>query len=88
MEYTYKQIQDYFYDNHLEQSDTIYNDLDSITHVLCEVLTPNEKARAKKIVKNGGFFTFGYNGLYCCNSLKESTVKRFFKKNYGLSFEV
>nr|DAT98312.1 MAG TPA: hypothetical protein [Caudoviricetes sp.] len=88
MEYTYKQIQDYFYDNNLEQSDTIYNDLDSIAHVLCEVLTSSEKARAKKSVKNGGFFTFGYNGLYCCNSLKESTVKRFFKVNYGLSFEV
>lgn len=88
MEYTYKQIQDYFYNNNLEQSDTIYNDLDSIAYVLCEVLTSSEKARARKSVKNGGFFTFGYNGLYCCNSLKESTVKRFFKVNYGLSFEV
>lgn len=88
MEYTYKQIKDYFYDNNLEQSDTIYNDLDSIAYVLCEVLTPNEKSRARKSVKNGGFFTFGYNGLYCCNSLKESNVKRFFKVNYGLSFEV
>lgn len=88
MEYTYKQIKDYFYDNNLEQSDTIYNDLDSIAYVLCEVLTSSEKARAKKSVKNGGFFIFGYNGLYCCNSLKESTVKRFFKVNYGLSFEV
>jgi hypothetical protein len=88
MEYTYKQIKDYFYDNNLEQSDTIYNDLDSIAYVLCEVLTSSEKARAKKSVKNGGFFTFGYNGLYCCNSLKESTIKRFFKVNYGLSFEV
>nr|DAV66589.1 MAG TPA: hypothetical protein [Caudoviricetes sp.] len=84
----YKQIQDYFYDNNLEQSDTIFNDMDSMAYVLCEVLTPNEKSRAKKSVKNGGFFTFGYNGLYCCNSLKESTVKRFFKVNYGLSFEV
>lgn len=26
MEYTYKQIQDYFYNNNLEHSDTIYND--------------------------------------------------------------
>lgn len=88
MEYTYKAIKDYFYNNHLEQSDTIYNDMDRIAYVLCEVLTPSEKARAKKAVKNGGFFTFGYNGLYCCNSLKESNVKRFFKKNYCLSFEV
>lgn len=88
MEYTYKQIQDYFYDNNLEHSDTIYNDLDSIAYVLCEVLTSSEKARAKKSVKNGGFFTFGYNGLYCCNSLNKSNVKRFFKVNYGLSFEV
>lgn len=30
MEYTYKQIQDYYHKNNLEQSDTIYNDLDSI----------------------------------------------------------
>ena len=65
-----------------------YNDMDSIAYVLCEVLTSQEKARARKAVKNGGFFTFGYNGLYCCNSLKESTVKRFFKKNYNLSLEV
>ena len=84
----YKQIKDYFYSSHLEQSDTIYNDLDSIAYVLCEVLTSSEKARARKSVKNGGFYTFGYNGLYCCNSLKKSTVKRFFKVNYGLSFEV
>lgn len=84
MEYTYKQIQNYFYNNNLEQSDTIFNDMDSIAYVLCEVLTPSEKARAKKAVKNGGFFTFGYNGLYCCNSLKKSTVHRFFKVNYNL----
>ena len=48
MEYTYKQIQDYFYNNNLEQSDTIFNDMDSIAYVLCEVLTSSEKARAKK----------------------------------------
>ena len=88
MEYTYKQVQDYFYNNHLEQNNTIYNDMDSIAYVLCEVLTPSEKARARKSVKNKGFFTFGYDGLYCCNSLKKSTVKRFFKVNYGLLFEV
>ena len=88
MEYTYKQIQDYFYNNHLEQSDTIFNDMDSIAYVLCEVLTPSEKARAKKAVKNGGFFTFGYNGLYCCNSLKKSTVHRFFKVNYNLDIKL
>lgn len=62
MEYTYKQIQDYFFNNNLHASDTIYNDMDSIAHVLCEVLTSSEKARAKKAVKNGGFFTFGYSG--------------------------
>lgn len=84
----YKQIVDYFYDNQLEHSDTIYNDMDSIAYVLCEVLTSSEKAWARKAVKNGGFFTFGYSGLYCCNSLKDSTMKRFFKVNYGLSFEV
>lgn len=84
----YKQIQDYFYSNNLECSDTIFNDMDSIAYVLCEVLTSSEKTRAKNAVKNGGFFTFGYNGLYCCNSLKKSTVKRFFKVNYNLSFEV
>ena len=88
MEYTYRTIQDYFYNNNLHASDTIYNDLDSIAYVLCEVLTSQEKARARKAVKNGGFFIFGYNGLYCCNSLKKSTVQRFFKKNYNLSLEV
>lgn len=87
MEYTYRQIKDYFYSNNLEQSDTIFNDIDSIAYVLCEVLTSSEKARAKKAVKNGGFFTFGYNGLYCCNSLKKSTVKRFFKVNYNKEFK-
>jgi len=88
MEYTYEQIQDYFYNNNLERSDTIFNDMDSIAYVLCEVLTSSEKARAKKAVKNGGFFTFGYNGLYCCNSLKKSTVHRFFKVNYGLDIKL
>lgn len=47
MEYTYEEIQDYFYNNNLEQSDTIFNDMDSIAYVLCEVLTSSEKARAK-----------------------------------------
>lgn len=88
MEYTYKAIKDYFYNNNLEQSDTIFNDMDSIAYVLCEVLTPSEKARARKAVKNGGFFTFGYNGLYCCNSLKKSTVHRFFKVNYNLNINL
>ena len=88
MNISYNTIRDYFYQNHLERNNTIYNSLDSINYVLCEVLTSQEKARARKAVKNGGFFTFGYNGLYCCNSLKESTVKRFFKKNYNLELEV
>ena len=88
MEYTYEAIQDYFYNNNLEQSDTIFNDMDSIAYVLCEVLTSSEKARAKKAVKNGGFFTFGDNGLYCCNSLKKSTVHRFFKVNYNLDIKL
>ena len=88
MEYTYKAIQDYFYNNNLHASDTIFNDMDSIAYVLCKVLTSSEKARAKKAVKNGGFFTFGYNGLYCCNSLKKSTVHRFFKVNYNLDIKL
>lgn len=75
MEYTYKQIQDYFYNNNLEQSDTIFNDMDNIAYVLCEVLTSSEKARAKKAVKNGGFFTFGYNGLYCCGRGRNAKTK-------------
>lgn len=88
MDIPYKVVQNFFYENKLERIDTIYNDLDSIAYVLCEVLTSQEKARARKAVKHGGFFTFGYNGLYCCNSLKKSTVQRFFKKNYNLSLEV
>lgn len=84
---SYKTIKDYFYSNNLHASDTIFNDMDSIAYVLCEVLTSSEKARAKKAVKNGGFFTFGYNGLFCCNSLKKSNVKRFFKVNYNLEFK-
>ena len=59
----YKQIKDYFYNNNLHANDIIYNDMDSIAYVLCEVLTSSEKARAKKAVRNGGFFTFGYNGF-------------------------
>lgn len=62
--------------------------MDGIAYVLCEVLTPSEKARAKKAVKNGGFFAFGYNGLYCCNSLKKSNVHRFFKVNYNLDIKL
>lgn len=31
MEYTYKQVQDFFYSKGLESSDTIYNDMDGIT---------------------------------------------------------
>lgn len=49
--------------------------------------TPRKGKGKKKAVKSGGFFTFGYNGLYCCNSLKKSTVKRFFKRNYNLNYE-
>lgn len=83
-----KAIKDYFYNHHeLVQDDSLYDDMSYIQHVLCEVLTPQEKARAKKSIKNGGFFTFGYNGLACCNSCEEASVKRFFKRNYGLDWE-
>lgn len=68
-------------------NDSIYFDTDSIQYVLCDVLTPQEKARAKKAIKNCGFFTFGYDGLACCNSCEEESVKRFFKRNYGLEWE-
>lgn len=75
MEYTYKAIQDYFYNNNLEQSVTIFNDMDSIAYVLCEVLTPSEKARARKAVKNGGFFTFmdWISSMYKQNTIKHLT---------------
>lgn len=87
MEYTYKAIQDYFYNNNLHASDTIYNDMDSIAHVLCEVLTSSEKARAKKAVKNGGFFTFGYNGLYYhCRGRNTKTEKGFMVRLNRLAF--
>lgn len=82
-----KAIKDYFYNNNLDTDDTFYDSMDYIQHVLCEVLTPSEKARARKSIKQGGFFTFGYNGLACCNSCEDASVKRFFKRNYGLDWE-
>ena len=59
MEYTYRTIQDYFYNNNLHASDTIYNDIDSIAYVLCEVLTSQEKARARKAVKTADSLHLG-----------------------------
>lgn len=82
-----KAIKEFFFNHNLERNDSIYFGTDAIIYVLCEVLTPQEKARAKKSIKNGGFFTFGYNGLACCNSCEEASVKRFFKRNYGLEWE-
>lgn len=66
-----KVIKDFFYENNLERNNTLFYDMDAILWVLCEVLTPQEKARAKKAIKNGGFFTFGYDGLACCNSCED-----------------
>lgn len=81
-----KAIKDFYYNHNLEQNNTFYDDMSYIQHVLCEVLTPQEKARAVKSIKNGGFFTFGYDGLACCNSRKETSVKRFFKRNYNIDW--
>lgn len=82
-----KDIKEFYFNHNLERNDTIYFDTDAIRYVLCEVLTPSEKARARKSIKQGGFFTFGYNGLACCNSCEDASVKRFFKRNYGLNWE-
>lgn len=82
-----KDIKEFYFNHNLERNDTIYFDTDAIRYVLCEVLTSSEKARARKSIKQGGFFTFGYNGLACCNSCDDASVKRFFKRNYGLNWE-
>lgn len=82
-----KAIKEFYYDHNLEENNTFYDDVSYIQHVLCEVLTPQEKARARKAIKNGGFFTFGYDGLACCNSCSETNVKRFFKRNFDIEWE-
>lgn len=82
-----KAIKEFYYNHNLEQNDTFYDNMDYIQYVLCEVLTPQEKARARKAIKNGGFFTFGYDGLACCNSCSETNVKRFFKRNFDIEWE-
>lgn len=82
-----KAIKDWFYEKGLDSDNTFYDNVDYIQHVLCDVLTGSEKARARKSIKQGGFFTFGYDGLACCNSCDDKSVKRFFKKNYGVDWE-
>lgn len=82
-----KAIKEFYYNHNLDANNTFYDSMDYIQHVLCDVLTPQEKGRAKKAIKNGGFFTFGYDGLACCNSCEEASVKRFFKRNYDLDWE-
>lgn len=81
-----KAVKDFFYNHNLEANNTFYDSMNYIQHVLCEVLTSQKKARAKKAIKNGGFFTFGYDGLACCNSCDDKAVKRFFKRNYGIDW--
>ncbi len=83
---TVKAIKDFYYNHNLEQNNTFYDDVSYIQHVLCEVLTPQEKARAKKSYQEWGFFTFGYDGLACCNSCDDKNVKRFFKRNYNIDW--
>lgn len=82
-----KAIKEFYYNHNLEKNNTFYDDVSYIQYVLCEVLTPQEKARARKAIKNGGFFTFGYDGLACCNSCSETNVKRFFKRNFDVEWE-
>lgn len=82
-----KAIKEYFFSNNLERNDSIYFDTDALRYNLCELLTPQENARARKAIMNGGFFTFGYNGLSCCGSREDAYVKRFFKRNYKLDWE-
>lgn len=82
-----KAIKEFYYNHNLDTNNTFYDSMDNIQHVLCDVLTPQEKGRAKKAIKNGGFFTFGYDGLACCNSCELTSVKRFFKRNHGIEFE-
>lgn len=81
-----KALHNWYCDNNINQENGFYYSLDSITHSLCDVLTPSEKARAKRCIKNGGFFTFGDKGLHCCNSLKAINVYRFFLKVFNVDF--
>lgn len=81
-----KALHDWYYNNNINQENGLYYKMDYINLVLCDVLTPSEKARAKRCIKNGGFFTFGDMGLYCCNSLKAINVYRFFLKVFNVDF--
>ena len=82
-----KAVKNFYYNNGLDTNNTFYDEMSSIQYGLCEVLTPQEKSKAKKAIKNGGFFTFGYDGLACCNSCDDKAVKRFFKRNCGVDWE-
>lgn len=77
-------LQKWYNKNHLNHDDCFYYRYDDITYLLCDILTPSEKARAKACIKKGGFFTFGYNGLHCCSN--KENANRFFKKFLGVEF--
>lgn len=81
-----KALHHWYWSKNTSQENGFYFTYDCIDHLLCDVLTPSEKARAKRCIKNGGFFTFGDRGLHCCNSLKAINVYRFFLKVFDVDF--
>ena len=68
------------------ENNGLYFKREYLTHVLCDVLTRSERATFNRAIKNGGFVTFGDDGLHaCCNPTKEN-VKKFFKKHFNMDY--
>ena len=52
---TLKAIKDFYYNHKLEQNNTFYDSMDYIRHVLCEVLTPQERHEQKRLLRMEDF---------------------------------
>ena len=50
-----KAVKDFYYNHNLEANNTFYDSMDSIQHVLCEVLTPQKKHEQNELSRMEGF---------------------------------
>lgn len=70
-----------------DENNGLYFRSDDLTHVLCDVLTSSERATFKRAIKNGGFVTFGDDGMHACIKPTKENVQKFFKKHFNLDYQ-
>ena len=82
-----KFIKEWWYTTGEEEYNGIYTSMSDLQHLLCDVIEPHEKATFKRAIKNGGFVTFGDDGMHACIKPTKENIQKFFKKHFNLDYQ-